>query len=144
MKTVVVSGARSGVGKTSLARRICEVLPGAVHVKIGHGRRKPQIGNLYYEKGTSPEVILEENAGIPFLVIESNTVLEDLEPDLVLYIPASGAKPSASLAEGRADIVIGETVEGRAAELAASRLGIDPGRARRIAGAAARAARRKE
>lgn len=141
MRTIVVSGARSGVGKTSLARRICSILPGALHVKIGHGRKKRGMGNLFYETGTPPGPILEENAGIPFLVIESNTILRDLEPDLAIYIPADDPKPSASLAAEKADIVRGETGEEDAAALAASRLGIDGESARRLAEVACRGER---
>ena len=40
MKTIVISGARSDVGKTTLAEKIGGVLPGSVIVKLGHGEEK--------------------------------------------------------------------------------------------------------
>ena len=40
MKVIVVAGARSKIGKTHLARALCDLLPGAVRIKIGHHERK--------------------------------------------------------------------------------------------------------
>ena len=35
-----ICGAGSDVGKTIVAEKLCAVLPSAVHVKCGHGRRR--------------------------------------------------------------------------------------------------------
>lgn len=123
MRTIVVSGARSNVGKTSLARELCRLLPGAVHVKLGHGREKPGAGNVFYRAGTPFGEIEAAHPGAPFLVIESNRVLEELRPDLAIYLPASDPKPSARRARERADYVRGGALPEDAAGDIARRLG---------------------
>ena len=110
MRTIVISGAHSNVGKTKLARELCALLPGAVHVKIGHGTEKRDMGNLFFHVGTPFPRIAREIGEADFAVIESNSVLEELEPDCAIYLPGGSPKPSARTAFERADIVRGEPV----------------------------------
>jgi hypothetical protein len=124
MKTVVVSGARSNVGKTTLARELCRLLPGAVHVKLGHGGKKPDAGNVFHPAGTPFERIAAEQSGAAFLVIESNRILDEIKPDLAIYLPAEGAKPSARSACERADIRRGEPFSAAVVMDVARRLGV--------------------
>lgn len=133
MRTIVVSGARSNVGKTTLARSLCRLLPGAVHVKLGHGREKPGEGNVFYPAGTSFERIAAAHEGASFLVIESNRILGQMRPDLAIYLPAGDPKPSAGPARALADLVRGETPPAEAAEVIAGRLGVAVETAERIA-----------
>lgn len=110
MKTIVVSGAHSNVGKTSLARELCALLPGAVRIKIGHGEEKSGEGNAFFRAGTPFSRVAREIGEAHFAVIESNRVLEELEPDCLIYLPGGAPKPSAALARARADIVRGESL----------------------------------
>jgi hypothetical protein len=125
MKTIVVSGAHSNVGKTNLARVLCGLLPGAVHVKIGHGKEKRNGGNVFFHVGTPFSRIAREIRNADFAVIESNSVLEELEPDCAIYLPGSSPKPSAGIALERADIVRGKPVSGGTIESLVSRLGLE-------------------
>ena len=106
----MVSGARSNVGKTTLARALCELLPGAVRVKIGHHARKPDRDIYLYAMGTSFSTIAAEHSDARFLVIESNRILEEITPDCAIYLPADNPKPSAEIAMKKADIVRGKPV----------------------------------
>ena len=124
MKTIVISGASSNVGKTTLAGKVCEILPGAVHVKIGHGARKPGPGNVFYPLGTGFERIGAENRGALFLVIESNGILSEIDPDLAIYLPGGTPKPSAAKAAEKAHIVRGEPISRGAIREIAARLGV--------------------
>jgi hypothetical protein len=124
MKTIVISGASSKVGKTTLAGRVCGILPGAVHVKIGHGARKPGMGNIFYPHGTGFERIEAENRGALFLVIESNGILREIDPDLAIYLPGGSPKPSAAEAAEKADIVGGGRIGRGAIREIAERLGV--------------------
>jgi hypothetical protein len=110
MKTIVISGAHSNVGKTQLAQRLCRLLPGALHVKIGHGERKEDVGNVFYHVGTPFYVVADENPDAAYLVIESNTILEEIKPDCAIYLPGGEPKPSAESVAEKADIVRGELV----------------------------------
>ena len=128
MKTIVVAGARSNVGKTSLARAIVRLLSGAVHVKIGHGERKPDEGNVFYPVGTPWARIAAAHGSSPWLVVESNRVLAETGADLVVYLAADRPKPSAALARRREEPVDEETVR-----RLAGRLGVDEETVREIA-----------
>ena len=124
MKTIVVSGARSNVGKTRLARELCALLPGSVHVKIGHGKEKADEGNIFFHVGTPFSRIAREIDRADFAVIESNSVLDELEPDCAIYLPGGSPKPSARRAVGKADIVRGESVSRDTISRLAARLGV--------------------
>lgn len=111
MKTLVVSGARSGVGKTTLARELSGLLPGSVRVKIGHCEKKEkEDGGFYYRRGIAFREIARRHAEASFLIIESNGILDDMTPDLTVYLGADRPKPSAALAERKADVVRGSSV----------------------------------
>lgn len=125
MKTIVISGAHSNVGKTKLARELCELLPGALHVKIGHGVEKEEAGNIFFHVGTPFSRIEREIRHADFVVIESNRILEEIEPDCAIYLPGGAPKPSAAGALERADIVRGEPITREKIESLAGRLGID-------------------
>lgn len=124
MKTIVISGAHSNVGKTKLARELCGMLPGAVHVKIGHGKEKANAGNLFFPAGTPYPRIEREIRRADFAVIESNSVLDELDPDCTIYLPGGPPKPSAARALERADIVRGKRVARGTIEALAARLGV--------------------
>ena len=125
MKVIVVSGARSNVGKTHLARTLCGMLPGSVRVKIGHHAPKEgREGNLYQE-GTSFSTIAADHRDASFLIIESNRILIEITPDLTIYLPADNPKPSAALAIEKADIIRGEPVYPSTISLLAARMDCD-------------------
>jgi len=125
MKTIVVSGAHSNVGKTKLARELCRLLPGALHVKIGHGKEKSDAGNVFFHVGTPYSRIEREIGHADFAVIESNSVLDELEPDCTIYLPGASPKPSAARAIERADIVRGEPVTRETIARLGDRLGLE-------------------
>jgi len=132
-KTIVVAGARSNVGKTTLARRICGLLDDALHVKIGHGEPKPQVEGAFYHHGTPVRPILDDHPERRFVIIESNTALADFTPDMAVYLAADNPKPSAALARDKADIIRGTPVHAETIGRLASSLGCTPHIVRRIA-----------
>ncbi|MFO7914994.1 MAG: hypothetical protein R6U43_04825 [Candidatus Krumholzibacteriales bacterium] len=122
-KIIAVTGAHTDVGKSSLARRLVSILPGAVFIKIGHGKRKEGVNNIFYHTGTPFREIAGDNSGAPFLVIESNSILKEVDPECVIYLPGPGRpKKSAELAMKKADLVRGEFVTRESAELLSRRL----------------------
>ena len=124
MKVIVISGASSKVGKTTLAGSLRRMLEGAEVVKIGHGERKPGVPNHFYESGTPFQTIRENHGGATWLIVESNSILHEIEPDLVIYLEGGNPKPSAEYAKCRADIVSGEAVSEENVVTLAARLGI--------------------
>lgn len=125
IKVIVVSGARSNVGKTHLSRALCKLLPRAIRIKIGHHPSKPGRDDCLYRMGTSFASIAAEHSEARFLIIESNSILEEITPECAIYLPAENPKPSAGLALRKADIIRGETVPGAKISVLAERMGCD-------------------
>ena len=132
-KVIVVSGARSHVGKTCLARALRKLLPGAVRIKIGHHPRKPlRDDGYFYPMGTSFTALAAEHGNAPFLIIESNRILEEITPECVIYLSAENPKPSAELAVKKADIIRGVPVPASKVSILAERLGCNEALIRKI------------
>jgi molybdopterin-guanine dinucleotide biosynthesis protein A len=110
MKTIVIAGACSGVGKTTLAVDMLALVPGSVHVKIGHHAANPRKKNLYFLQGTPFSTIAESVGGYRTVIVESNSILNDLSPDCTIYLAAPDPKPSAALARAKADMIRGRRV----------------------------------
>jgi hypothetical protein len=132
MKVIVVSGARSNVGKTHLARALCRLLPGAVRVKIGHHPARPGKDDELYPMGTSFSTIAAEHGSAPFLIIESNSILEEITPECTIFLPADNPKPSAEIAGKKADIVRGLPVPDAKISALAERMGCDESVIRKV------------
>ena len=108
MKTIVISGAHSSVGKTTLAKELCRIIPEAVHVKIGKGKKKEDKGDTLYAFGTSFREISSQHSHCKFLIIESNSILREIKPGCLIYLTGeSPLKPSAMDAMKKADITRG-------------------------------------
>jgi hypothetical protein len=132
MKVIVISGASSNVGKTTVARNLQALLDGAAFVKIGHGRFNPEVKNHFYPLGTRFETIRTKHAEASWLLIESNAILREIRPDLVIYLEGEDPKPSAEYARNRADIVSGQHIDRNEVALLAARLGVPASLMRRI------------
>lgn len=124
MKIIVISGASSGVGKTTLARKLKSLLPGAELIKIGHGRPKADMENHFYPLGTSLEILRHNHHDARWLLIESNSILREAKPDLVIYLDGANPKPSAEYAKARAHIVSGHRLAAEQISAIAARLEI--------------------
>jgi hypothetical protein len=133
VKVIVVSGARSNVGKTHLSRALCALLPGAVRIKVGHHPQKPGSEDGYlYPMGTGFSRIAAEHGNACFLVIESNRILEEITPECTIYLPAGNPKPSAEIAIKKADIIRGEPVPDSKISALAARMECDERVVRKI------------
>lgn len=125
MKIIVVSGACSGVGKTTLARGISNLLTDVLTVKIGHHAEKVHKAIKLFPMGTSMHTIMLYAGDVSYLIIESNSILKEIIPDCVVYLTGDSPKPSASLALIMADIISGEIVDTCKINELALRLSLD-------------------
>jgi len=133
MKTIVISGASSNVGKTTLARELSALLPGAVIVKIGHHPRNPVKHNVYYPRGTTFSEIALRHKQARTLIIESNSVLGEMTPDCAIYLTGDSPKPSAVKAEEKADMIRGRRIGKAKIAGLARRLGLGVRAMRKVA-----------
>ncbi|MBN1225545.1 MAG: NTP transferase domain-containing protein [Deltaproteobacteria bacterium] len=124
MKTIVVSGACSNIGKTTLARELSKILPQAEFVKIGTGKKKESNPDTLYPFSSYFKHLKENHSKAHFLIIESNTILTELKSDLCIYLDGQTEKPSALLAKQRADLIRGSVVSQHEIRSLAQRLDI--------------------
>ena len=125
-KIIVIAGAHSKVGKTTLAYQLTDLLNQAVRVKVGHHPKKENGDPNYYYAGTKLSEILKQHGRAPFLVVESNRVLAEIKPDCLIFLTGSGeAKASAAKARAEADIVRGEKVSQAKQQSLVKNLGVD-------------------
>lgn len=133
MKTIVIAGAESGVGKTTLAREIRDLIPGVQVAKIGHGQRKPGKEPAFYPCGTPFVFLAECHAGATILVVESNSIIREMQPDMLIFLSGKTTKPSAIPAKKQADIVSGTLVTKHRLEILSRRLDLGVEVIRKIA-----------
>lgn len=133
MKTVVISGARAGVGRTWLARALCELVPGSERVRIEHGAAAPADDGCAYPAGTPLEAIAAEHASATWLVIQGIGALEQITPDCAIYLKGSNSQLSAPSAPAKADIIRGVPLTPERVASLSIRLDCDPGLVRRLA-----------
>ena len=132
MKTIVVSGGQSNIGKTSLVLALCELLPGAVAIKLGHGTQKVDKPEVFYPAGTDFSEVAANHSKAAWLVIESNRILDQIAADLAVYLPSAAPKPSAHLAADKADLTRGVPADQTKINNLVQRLDLDTETIRRI------------
>lgn len=129
MKVIVISGARSGVGKTTLAQNIAKTLGegNCEIIKIGSSVCDSAKQTRFFSSCSEGlSYIQNPDTAISYLLIESNSILQLVTPDLVIYLAADYAKTSAELAKAKADIIIEEKFcPSTAAKICQSKLGND-------------------
>jgi len=133
MKTIVISGASSNVGKTAAAKKIARLLPGSKYIKIGHGKEKPNQEGEFFNIGTPFSDIVSKHGNAPFLIIESNSILNEITPEILIYLTGDSQKPSAKKAEEIADIKRGDRVDALKISDLAMSLSVDESIIRKIA-----------
>ena len=133
MKTIVIAGARSGVGKSSLAQAIISLLPRSLWIKIGHHPGNPSKKNHYFRRGTPYPEIVKSIPKTRYLIIESNAILDQIKPDCTIYLAADAAKPSAKKALKIADIVRAESVPAATIRSLSKKLDVPEALVRKIA-----------
>lgn len=123
MKTIVISGSYSNVGKTTLAINIAEVLNSSKVkiIKIGHNPSKPDKNiTLFHNCSDAMSYIsyLEASNTFEYLIIESNSILSYFKPDLTIFIrmQEEKEKKSAKLASASADILIDQFFDIKSAQ----------------------------
>jgi hypothetical protein len=122
LKTIVISGSHSKIGKTTLLRNIQARLNHAstIAIKIGHRPRNADKPEKFFSNipdGLKYIESLAKSGSPDFLLIESNSILNYLKPDLVIFLKSKDKpeKDSAGVAKPKADIIIDENFDYNAA-----------------------------
>lgn len=114
----VICGAGRRVGKTHLARRLCEVLPRSVYAKQGHGRAKRGKSPNFFRSPAQVKAFVEAARGRRgHVVVESNALAREGLGDAIVFVgaPADRAdvRADAEALRRAADIYVGPGAERR-------------------------------
>lgn len=83
----VICGAGRCVGKTTLALKLCEILPNRRYAKCGHGVKKEGKPESFFNDLSELEAFIQENRkACEHLVIESNAMAIQSRGDVIIYI----------------------------------------------------------
>jgi hypothetical protein len=91
------------------------------------------VRNHFYESGTPFHAIRENHRDARWLIVESNSILREIQPDLTIYLEGQNPKPSAEYAKCRADIVSGRRLSKEDVAVLAAKLEIPVDLMQRIA-----------
>lgn len=125
MKTIVISGAHSKIGKTTIAHQIRELIPGSKFIKIGSHSKKDTKDDTIFQINTSFEFIADLYKDVPYLIIESNRILYEMTPECTIYLPGTPTKPSGEIAKKKADIIQEELIDRPTIEKLAMKLDLE-------------------
>lgn len=113
MLIITISGSYSNIGKTTLAKNICSLLPTrkVLIIKVGHNKFKPGKDEILFNKMDDALDYIHQlkiKNELDFLIVESNSLFDYLKPDLAILLRNSEKpeKESAQLALKYADIII--------------------------------------
>ncbi len=92
--TWVICGAGKGVGKTSLALRLCEVLPNSVYAKQGCGmRQEGKPPNLFRTDEELASFVAAACADHDHVVVESNALARRGSGDIIIFVEGPPGQP---------------------------------------------------
>jgi hypothetical protein len=129
MKTIVIAGAASDVGKTTVLRKLSKFVPDNVAVKLGrsdaHDKNKDEI---LLPSDSSIEAIrgvIEKEPA--YLLIESNSLLKRFDPDLAIFVDGKSPnrRPDAEELKEKCDLVMGSRIDCKQAFGLAGKAGLN-------------------
>ena len=83
----IICGAGRNVGKTTLALNLSQILPNSCYVKCGHGVRKSQKPEHFFDNIADLEEFIKTNqTSFEYLLIESNALARMGRGDLIFFI----------------------------------------------------------
>jgi molybdate transport system regulatory protein len=83
----IICGAGRGVGKTTLAVKLCEILPDSVYAKCGRSKPKAHKPSNFFDNIADLESFIElKSQSNKHLVIESNTLAMSGRGDITIFI----------------------------------------------------------
>jgi molybdopterin-guanine dinucleotide biosynthesis protein A len=127
----IISGAGRGVGKTTLAKQLTDILPNAVYAKCGHGKFKSDKTPNFFDNLNAIENFIDQNCQQKqHIIIEANSFSFAITGDVRIFIGAIPSKThvrkDAALLKSNANIVIGNIVNESAWQKILNTLALEP------------------
>ena len=83
----IICGAGRGVGKTTLALKLCEILPGSIYAKCGQSTSKPCKNSNYFQNHADLKAFIKaKSRSNKNLVIESNALAASGTDGITIFI----------------------------------------------------------
>ena len=83
----VICGAGCGVGKTTVARKLCQVLPACVYAKCGRGKSKAyKWGNFFRDLPALTRFVAAHRLSADHIVVESNAWARQGRGDITVFV----------------------------------------------------------
>jgi molybdate transport system regulatory protein len=83
----VICGAGRGVGKTTVALQLCELLPGGVYTKCGRGKAKSDKPGRFFSNLTDLYSFIDSLKDLnKHIVVESNAMAKSAHGDIIIFI----------------------------------------------------------
>ncbi len=87
MKTWLITGSQAGVGKSTLMKRLADILGDAVCIKLGHGLRKTGGWKNYFTQTEDAiEFIKEQDSIREHCLVESNRLVGKIHTDTIIFL----------------------------------------------------------
>ena len=129
MKTIIIAGAGSNVGKTTVLRSLKAIFPNNVSVKLGKTEVSDKLKEeLLLPSDYSLDQIKEALEQEPeYLLIEGNSILKSFDPDLAIFVDGEpeNKREDAQELKKRCHLVIGGHVECQQAFMLAKKINLD-------------------
>jgi len=91
--TWIICGAGRGVGKTTVALRLCDILPDSIYAKCGHGKARPEKNKNYFSNIDDLESFIKTASGSKkHIIVESNSLAKSLYGDIVIFLDGTEGK----------------------------------------------------
>jgi molybdate transport system regulatory protein len=91
----VICGAGRGVGKTTVALRLRDVLPESIYAKCGHGSVKPEKNGNFFNKIEDLKLFMNYALhSYKHIIIESNVLAKSSNNDVIIFIDGIEGKTS--------------------------------------------------
>ena len=112
----VIGGAGRGVGKTTLAGRLCDLLPDSVYAKYGHGRPSADKAPNYFRTLDDLEQFVNETRRTAaHVVVECNAWAGQGKGDVTIFVDASpgrtSTRPDVAALRSAADICVSDSAD---------------------------------
>lgn len=129
MKIIVIAGAGRYVGKTTLLRKLKQLLPESRGVKLGESLvSNPNKEELLLPANSSIEEIKSAVESEPkYLLIEGNSILKRFEPDLAIFVEGEPKDRRDDLEElkNKCQLVTNTKIDCKEAFVLAGKIGVD-------------------
>ncbi|MFH1874512.1 MAG: hypothetical protein ABH859_04925 [Pseudomonadota bacterium] len=129
MKVIIIAGAGSKVGKTTVLRSLKAFFPNSISVKLGkkeaEDKNKEEL--LLPSNSTLAQIKAALSQEPEYLLIEGNALLKTFKPDLAIFVDGEPEKPreDAKELQIRSHLVVGTKVDCQQAFILAGRIGLE-------------------